>query len=202
MVARGGVRSGRMAERAPRAPEDAERNARLCAWLAAERWSKLAAIAYRHGIARQDVEDLIQDALVDVLRSFPGPDHHDYASAYAARCVERRALKRRRRIARKEAPLSPLPGTDVPNDSTRLAELAHPQAVDPADLCVDRDELRLARKVLLELPCEQRAAVALRAAGADTSEICRSLGVSPRRLRKLVGKAHRELDRRRGEVEA
>ena len=57
------------------------------------------------------------------------------------------------------------------------------------------------RELVLELPAEQRTAVVLRAAGAETPEICRSLDVSPRRLRKLVGKANRQLDRRRGEVE-
>lgn len=192
-----------MAERATRAPEDPERNAHLCAWLANERWSKLAAIAHRHGIARQDVEDVIQDALLDVLRSFPGPDHHDYVSAYAARCVERRALNRKRRIARKEAPLSPLPGPSRDDRPGRAAapELVNPHALDPAELLADRGELSVPRKLILELPTEQRAAVVLRAAGAETSEICRSLGVSPRRLRKLVGKANRQLARRRSEVE-
>src|SRR4051794_14104022 len=109
-----------MAERATRAPEDAERNARLCDWLARDRRAKLVAIVHRHGIAPQDVDDVIQDALLDVLRSFPGPDHRDYASAYAARCVERRALKRHRRISRKEAPLSPLPGPRAGDDAQAM----------------------------------------------------------------------------------
>ena len=187
-----------MAEGATRTSENAERNARLCDWLARERRSKLAAIARRHGIARQDVEDVIQDALLDMLRSFPGPDHRDYASAYAARCVERRALNRRRRIARKEAPLSPLPER-VGERPAR--ELADPRCVDPADLHLDREELRRPRERLLELPAEQRAAVVMRAAGGNTAEICRSLGVSPRRLRKLLGKANRQLARRRDDVE-
>ena len=100
-----------------------------------ERWSKLAAIAYRHGIERQDIEDVIQDALLDVLRSFPGPDHRDYVSAYAARCVERRALNRRRRIARARRRPSPrFPGrTPRRRRHEQRAELADPQAVDPAD---------------------------------------------------------------------
>ena len=193
-----------MATRETRAPKDVQRNARLCDWLARERWSKLVAIAYRYGIQRQDIDDVVQDALLDVMRSFPGPDHRDYASAYAARCVERRALKRRRRIARKEAPLSRLPAVDAggPEGATvNGAALADSEAVDPADVCIDRAELQLPRELLLELPTDQRAAIVLRVAGAETAEICRSLEVSPRRLRKLIGKANRELDERRGQLD-
>ncbi len=119
----------------------------------------------------------MQAALLDVLRSFPGPDDRAYVSASAARCVERRALKRRRRIARKEASVSPLPATD-PYDHAATgcgAELADEKAIDPVTSCLDREEQRALRGLLLELPADERAVVTLRGAGAGTPEICQSL---------------------------
>ena len=125
-----------MATRQSRAPVDAERTRTSVPGSPAERWSKLVAIARRYGIQRQDIDDVVQRRPPRTsCAPFPGPDHRDYASAYAARCVERRALKRRRRIARKEAPLSPLPKVNQPVAKARASPVPrwpNPDTVDPA----------------------------------------------------------------------
>src|SRR5436190_14573283 len=87
---------------------DRARVARLCEWLAREESAYLARIARRNGVPRGEVEDVVQDALADVLRSFPGPDEPGKARSYAGKCVQSRAYKRHRRFVRKERALHPL----------------------------------------------------------------------------------------------
>ena len=191
-----------MDERSPAESSRAERNAAHVAWLASERAVRLRAIARRVGIAAQDLDDVVQSALLGVLRSFPGPDDEAHVYSYAAACVERQARNRRRRIARKEVQLSPIEDLDL-GERVRhrlRRELADPEASDPEDLALDRAELETPRELLLELPPAERTALVLRAAGASTEEICRALEVSPRALRKLIGKARRRLEVRRRQL--
>jgi DNA-directed RNA polymerase specialized sigma24 family protein len=72
-------------------------------------------------------------------------------------------------------------------------------AMDPAEAFLTSEEVSMARKLLLELPEDQRAALVLRAAGYATEEICQRLDVSPRGLRKRVTKANERVARLRRE---
>jgi RNA polymerase sigma factor (sigma-70 family) len=191
-----------MAERATERKQRSEQNARHCAWLAREEWAYLARIARRRGAPADEVDDVVQDGLVDVLRSFAGPDDDaEKIRAFAGRCVERRALKRWRRARRKEDQLSPLPELDLGDvvGTTIAKSVADEDAIDPAEAFLTSEEVSMERELLLELPEDQRAALVLRAAGYSTEEICRRLDVSPRALRKRVTKANERLARLRRE---
>jgi RNA polymerase sigma factor (sigma-70 family) len=191
-----------MAAQAPDPKARRKQNAQHAAWLASRESRYLARIAARRGAPPGEIADVVQDGLVDFLRSFPGPDDDPTkVRAFAGRCVERRALKRWRRARRKEDQLTTLSELD-PGDrgvARREASLADDGSLDPLAAQLSREEAAEARELLGELPADQRMAVVLRAAGYSTEEICDRLGVSERGLRKRITKAHLTLERLRRE---
>jgi RNA polymerase sigma factor (sigma-70 family) len=183
--------------RRPTAARDPERNARLVDYLARERWAWLCAVARRSGIEPQAVDDVVQSALLDVLRSFPGPDEPRHVAAYAARCVQTEAWKLYRRLARKEGRLAPLPERERGDrvGTTEELDIADPLAPDVLEVVIAAEASREAQAVLETLPQDQRAALLLRAAGFGAAEIAQRLNLSSRGVRKRIEKANRRLRR-------
>jgi RNA polymerase sigma factor (sigma-70 family) len=181
--------------RRPTAARDPERNARLVDYLARERWAWLCAVARRSGIESHAVDDVVQSALLDVLRSFPGPDEpRNVVAAYAARCVQTEAWKLHRRLARKEGRLAPLPErARGDRGTTEEVNIADPSAPDVLEVVIASEASREAQAVLEALPQDQRATLLLRAAGFGPAEIAQRLNLSPRGVRKRIEKANRRL---------
>lgn len=187
-----------MAERRTRERErvDRERNRELAGWLARERWDALVAIARRYGVRAELAGDVVQSALVGVLRAFPGPDEREAVYRYAARCVQNEALRAHRRYARKESHECSPPEEPTRNDrvGTRLArDLVDAGAADPAEVWLGREADLEGREVLLSLPPTERAVLVLRATGFAPAEIAKLLGLSHRAVRKRVTRANRLL---------
>lgn len=174
---------------------DVERNRAVVSRLAEEKQRELLAIARRNGVKADIAEDVVQTALLDVLRAFPGPDDPRQAYLYAARCVQNEARHVHRRFARKESRNVAMPAhtlKDLANGKRDVA-LVDAEAEDPLERAMAREAIGERRERLLELPADQRAAVALSAAGFGTAEIGRLLGLSERAVRKRVERANRAL---------
>jgi RNA polymerase sigma factor (sigma-70 family) len=179
----------------PTARRDRDRNARLVDYLARERWGWLCGVARRWGVEGHAVDDVVQSALLDVLRSFPGPDDPRHVAAYAARCVQTEAWKLHRRNARKEGRWAPLPERER-NDrlgGVEQIEIADPESADPLESVIDAEATHEALVRLEQLPDDQCAVVLLRAAGFDSAEIAARLDLSLRGVRKRIEKANRRL---------
>jgi RNA polymerase sigma factor (sigma-70 family) len=182
----------------PTARRDPKRNARLVDYLARERWSWLCALARRAGVPPQAVDDVVQSALLDVLRSFPGPDEVGHAAAYAASCVKTEAWKLHRRHARKEGRHALLPKQRRGEDTGEIAPLELPDAnaADPLEAVIAAEATADALALLAALPEDERAVLLLRAAGFDATEIAEHLHVSVRGVRKRIERANRALRER------
>jgi RNA polymerase sigma factor (sigma-70 family) len=174
---------------------DVERNRAIVDRLAQERHRQLLAIARRGGVDADIAEDVVQTALLDVLRAFPGPDDPRQAYLYAARCVQNEASHARRRFARKESRNVAMPESVLKDraNGKRDVALIDADASDPLELAIAREAVVERRQRLLELPADQRAVLALGAAGFGTAEIARMLGLSERGVRKRVERANRAL---------
>jgi len=174
---------------------DPELNADWAEWLARERWGWLRGVAYRARVGAEDIDDIVQAALADFLRAFPGPDAERPVLAYVARCVESQARNARRRFARKESRLGPLPEQSR-NDLAQTSEpvtIEDPTSTDPLDAVIAAEELAARAARLGELPADQAAVILLAAAGYSTSEIAAIRGLSERQVRKRIEKANRHL---------
>jgi len=180
---------------------DEERNRRLTDHLARDRADFLALVARVAGARGDVVEDVVQSALLDVLRSFPGPDDRRAVAAYAARCVQHQVAKTRRRFDRKESHNAPMPDLRLKDTTETRIEvgLADGDAPDPADAALAREGASELLELVLELPLDQRAVLLLSAAGYGPSESAQILGLSERQVRKRIEKANRELTRLRDE---
>lgn len=179
----------------PTPHRDPEQNAPLVDYLARERYGWLCALAQRWGTDRDSADDVAQSALLDVLRSFPGPHETSYVVAYAARCVRNRAFKLHRRHSRKEshnAPMPELEGSDRIG-SGREVGLADTSQPGPLELLIAAESSAEARDLLAELPEDQRTVVVLVAAGFSHEEIVEHTGLTPRAIRKRIGRANRRL---------
>jgi RNA polymerase sigma factor (sigma-70 family) len=182
----------------PTPHRDPDRNAHLVDYLARERYGWLCAIAQRWGASPQSVDDIVQSAMVDVLRSFPGPDERNLVAAYAARCVRNQVFKANRRHGRKESRNRPMPAraaSDVGGTETEfgIAEASQP---DPLELVIETESAEEARALLAELPEDQLTVLVLVAAGYGHAEIAERTGLSLRGVRKRVWKANQRLERR------
>ena len=176
----------------PKPRRDPRENAPLVDRLARERSGFLRAVARRCGVEPQAIDDVIQAALLDVLRSFPGPYEPDErVAAYAARCVQSEAWKLHRRHSRKES-RHVIPA----DDESRTPEdvgYVDPDALDPSEIAITAEAIAEERALLRALPRDQRAVLVLLAAGLSHEEISERLEISMRGVRKRVGRAHRRL---------
>ncbi len=169
---------------------------------ARERYPLMLAIARQHGAYDQAGEDVVQQALLSFLESFPGPDELTSAWSYLCRCIASAAWKAARRERRKPAaPLPEYPHADSVGRARAAEGLADLDAPDPADRTVKCEAARLAGERLRELPPEQRAALLLSAAGYSTAESVRILGISERAYRKRIERGNRRLRELRSEDE-
>lgn len=178
----------------PRTPSekrpDSERNARLAEWLVREKGAYLRAVAVRAGAPAWQIEDVVQTALLNFYRAFPGPDSNEKALAYAAACVASATSKSRRRYARKESREAAMPARV---DSGETLGIVDHSAGDPADVVVERERVASLRERLAELPADQRAVILLAAAGYIPAEIAALRGLTVRQVRKRIEKANRTL---------
>jgi RNA polymerase sigma-70 factor (ECF subfamily) len=178
---------------AARAPSDEQRRARtapLVEWLAGEEWSALERVARRSGAPSDAVADVVQSALLSVLRSFPGPFKHDNVLRYACRCAQREAWDVARRRSRTHARTATTPIDGL------VEEPPAPSDSEPYAVALRAAELSEARAALRELPAQERAALVLLAAGFERAQVRRALGVSERGLRKRVERGNRRLRER------
>lgn len=183
-----------MAEQ-PTPRRDPERNAAHVDYLARERYGWLCGLAQRWGTDADSVDDVVQSALLDVLRSFPGPHERSHVVAYAARCVRNRAFKLHRRHSRKESRNAPMP-TRISSDrlgSEAEVALEDPSEPGPLELVIAAESEAQARERLAALPEDQLMVVVLVAAGYSHAEISERTGLSPRAIRKRIGRANRRL---------
>lgn len=177
----------------PRTPSDRnpddERNARLAEWLVSEKHSYLRAVAVRRGAPEWQLDDVVQGALLNFYRAFPGPDVRERALAYCAACVASETSKARRRYARKESREQAMPERESGEPLAILDE----NAEDPADAVVERERVARLRSRLEELPPDRRAVILLAAAGYAPAEIAELRGLTVRQVRKRIEKANRSL---------
>jgi RNA polymerase sigma factor (sigma-70 family) len=175
---------------AARAPNDQERHARtapLVEWLAREEWNALARAARRSGAPLDAVADVVQSALLSVLRSFRGPYERRQIRGYTYRCVQREAWDVARRARPRYGGTTAVPVDDV------LDEAAAPPDAEPLAATLRADVVREAHAALGELPPDERAALVLLAAGFERAEVRRALGLSERAIRKRVERGNRRL---------
>jgi RNA polymerase sigma factor (sigma-70 family) len=182
----------------PTPNRDPDRNRPLVDYLARERYGWLAALAQRWGAGAEAADDVVQDALLDVLRSFPGPHERSHAVAYAARCIRNRVFKLHRRHARKESRNAPLPSRESSDLLGSKAEvgLADPSAPGPLELLLSAEGRTEARKLLAGLSEQELTVLLLVAAGYSHAEVSELTGLSVRAIRKRVGRANRRLAER------
>lgn len=176
-------------------PVDVERNGRLIADLFGERTAALRGIARRYGIAADQIDDVLQSAVVSVLQAYRGPSDADQLFSYTAAAIRTTAAKAHRRHQRKESHLvamSTRAANDIAGTEVECPQIDH-EASDPADLVIAREETRDARARLHELPQLERTILALGAAGFGNAEIAAAVGLSERALRKRVTRAHKHL---------
>ena len=181
---------------------DPNRNREHADWLARERRQWLARIAQRGGAPTGLVEDIVQAALLDVIRSFPGPDERRVVALYAAKCVTRQVMKAKRRFERKESHNRPLPTVarnDIVGTRQDAEALEDASAADPAEAAIAREQDAALAELLSELSEEQRAVVVLIAAGFSIAETARALSLSERQVRKRSETGRAKLARRRRE---
>ena len=179
----------------PTPTRDPARNRPLVDYLARERYGWLAALAQRWGASADAADDVVQDALLDVLRSFPGPHERAQVVAYAARCVRNRVFKLHRRHRRKESRNAPPPAREGSDRLGSEAEigLPDPSAPGPLELLLSAEERSEARELLAGLSEQERTVVVLIAAGYSHAEVSERTGLSTRAIRKRVGRANRRL---------
>ena len=186
-----------MADREQRRSEHERlrRNRAWVEWLVREQHGRMRSVALHNGIAGQDADDVIQTALANVLRSFAGPDERSAVFSYAARAVQNTALKTHRRAQRKESHNVTI-GAERP-DAEEPRGVAYalfdPSEGDPLERAIEREAASERRAKLERLPAEQRAALALSAAGYGLAEIADALGLSIRATRKRIEKGNRAL---------
>lgn len=176
----------------PRTPSERnpdERNARLAEWLVGEKLSYLRAVAVRCGAPEWQLDDVVQGALLNFYRAFPGPDVREKALAYCAACVASETSKARRRYARKESRQEAMPE----REGGEPLAIRDESAVDPAEAMVERERVVSLRGRLDQLPADQRAVVLLAAAGYGPAEIAMLRGLTVRQVRKRIEKANRAL---------
>jgi RNA polymerase sigma factor (sigma-70 family) len=169
---------------------------------ARERYRLMLAIARQHGACDQAGEDVVQQALLGFLQSFPGPDELSSAWSYLCRCIASAAWKAARRERRKPvAPLPEYPHTDSVGRARAAEGLTDLDAPDPADRAIEREAARLAADRLRELAPDQSAALLLSATGYRHPEAARILGISERAVRKRNERGNRRLRELRSEEE-
>jgi RNA polymerase sigma factor (sigma-70 family) len=122
-------------------------------------------------------DEAYQDAWLELMRR-PAPAVEDPAG-YVAGIMWHRFHRRELRHVR--APAAPL--------DDRLAA----DGPAPDEVAAARELLRAVHEALSELPDRERAAVLLRSLGLGLDDVAASLGVSPRRARKLSDSGHRRL---------
>jgi RNA polymerase sigma factor (sigma-70 family) len=171
-----------------RNPDD-ERNTRLTEWLATEKRSYLRAVAVRSGAPEWQLADIVQSALLNFYRAFPGPDVREKALAYCAACVVSEVSKARRRYARKEIREHAMPE----HESGEPVAIADDCVEDPAEAAIEAERLASLRQRLAKLPADQRAVILLAAAGYGPAEIAQLQGLTVRQVRKRIEKANRAL---------
>jgi len=176
-------------------PVDRERNARLVESLYRTSAAKLGRIAARHGIRGEAIEDVVQSALLGILRSYRGPDDAAQLYSYAARAVQNEAGKVHRRHARKESRLVAPPTTPRGNFVHEHEQVwpADIEAADPLECVIAAESVAGAIERLRELPEPERAILLLGAAGYGVAEIAERVGLSERAVRKRVTRANARL---------
>lgn len=157
----------------------------------------LRAFARQVGAPPNDVDDVVQSALVNFIRFYPG-EAGDYQGAkrYLFSCIASATSKLHRRNFRKPTP-APLPGVDRARDtlhpSKDTEQVSLLTAPGPDEIVIDRVLDAELRALLEHLPAEQTACLLLGAAGYGLAEIAERLGLSERQVRKRVGKANAKL---------
>lgn len=187
----------------PTPHRDPDNNAALVEYLARERYTRLCAVARQAGAADDAVEDAVQGAMVDVLRSFRGPYDLGHGVAYAVRCVQTQVWKAHRRYQRKESRHAQAPER-VRADRLATTEevgLADPSEPGPLEIAIASEAGERARELLEQLPADQGTVLVLGAAGFSSEEIAELTGLSQRAVRKRVEKANRRLRKLREEAE-
>lgn len=195
IVARRGRAVGRPMPNRPTPRRPRTENAHLVDYLARERHGYLCAVARRSGTPEQAIEDVVQSALLDVLRSFPGPGETEHVTAYAVRCVQNQASKLRRRYVRKESrhvPTPERPRSDLLRTPQEIG-LTDPSQPEPPEVAIGAEAAREARALIDSLPADQRAVLLLAAAGFDHEEIAKRTGLTLRGVRRRIQKANRRL---------
>jgi RNA polymerase sigma factor (sigma-70 family) len=194
MLARVRVRGGGMSARTNPAQnlDGRTRTAQLADSIARNEPARLRAVASRHGVPTGELDDVVQSALADFVRAFPGPYDQAHALSYTFRCVQNRALKYHRWRARRQAPLVDLYVDDCGEaDAIDAVGGSEP---DPAERVLERDDYRRSLSRLYELPQELRQIVALRGLGYSGAEIAALTGQSHRAVRKRIESANRLLN--------
>lgn len=187
----------RMADQDERRTETTRqvRNGAWVEWLALKQYTRLRVVARRRGVAEQDVEDIVQEALSNVMRSFKGPDVEASVLDYACRAVENTALKAYRRRQRKESHNVAI-GDERPGpleERQTVRGIFDPSASDPLEQAIASQAASELRQKLDRLPEEQRLALILSAAGFGLAEVAARLGLSVRATRKRIEKGNRAL---------
>jgi RNA polymerase sigma factor (sigma-70 family) len=176
----------------PQDPNRQSRNARLAEGIATNEMHRLRLVALRRGVPEDEVADVVQSALTDFLRAFPGPDDPSKALSYAFRCVHNRALKYARWRARRQAPLRDVASLNPDGPADAMDAMAN-DGPDTLERVLEREDYRQELARLSELAPELRQVIALRGLGYAPGEIAELTGASLRSARKRIERANRKL---------
>ncbi|MEK6326632.1 MAG: sigma-70 family RNA polymerase sigma factor [Actinomycetota bacterium] len=163
--------------------------------IAAERSDMLRGVAYNAGARGEQIEEAVQQGFAQLMSAFPG-DPGDLLGVrrYLVRCVQSAAWKMLRRDRRRERWL--IVESERDRLEQRAGDVARSEGVDasePIERVLAREALAGARDLLRQLPEEWAAVLLLTAAGYETAEIAKRLGLSTRQVRKRVEKANARL---------
>lgn len=150
-----------------------------------ERWAILALHRDRavtavraRGVRREDAEDCVHDALLQVMRH-PALDHGRVAALITVVAM-RRHYDRMRDGARQH------------RAAQRLGRFAG-AAVSPAEVALDRLEAHTLAAHAMRLPLRQREALAWRAAGDGAAATARALGITAKAAESALWRARARL---------
>jgi RNA polymerase sigma factor (sigma-70 family) len=158
--------------------------AQLAGDLATRTYPRLRAIAWRSGAPRELVDDAVQLGLYSFIRAYPGNvGDVDGAYRYLARAVQTAAYKAARdeRRHRRRADAAEAAGVDL--------------GIDPVEAAIEHESTANRLELLANLTDEERSVAGLGAAGYSPAEIAEILGISKRRVRKVVTRANVKLRR-------
>jgi RNA polymerase sigma factor (sigma-70 family) len=155
---------------------------------------------HRHRLQREDLEDCLSQAALELIGRVRGNDLHD--ERHIANALEQkflsRVMDRQRAVGGRSAIVAATHDAlrlDVghADGEDRQLDIAGPDG-DPSDAVVSREELERLHEVAAELTADQRLVLACQVSlGMECAEFCERFGWSAEKFRKVAQRARARL---------